>query len=87
MFKGLSSLRANEAKAPAQQTEQAKALQAYLHKYRAGETAKEGPPKKKRKKAKAVQVNGIRIVDQDSSGFAVSAAADEDEEGRRSGCP
>ena len=81
MFKGLSSLHANEGKAPAQQTEQAKALQAYLQKYQAGETAKEGPLKKKRKKAKAVPVNGIRIVDQDTSGFAVSAAADEDEEG------
>ena len=82
MFKGLSSLRANEAKAPAKQTEQAKARAAYLEKYQAGGTAQEGPPKKKRKKAKAaVPVNGFRIIDQDTSGFAVSNAADEVEEG------
>ncbi|KAK9840453.1 hypothetical protein WJX74_010068 [Apatococcus lobatus] len=81
MFQGLSSLRANEAKAPAKQTEQAKALAAYLEKYQAGEKVKEGPAKKKRKKTKAaIPVNGIRIVDQDTSGFAVTATADEDEE-------
>ena len=82
MFQGLSSLRANEAKAPAKQTEQAKARAAYLEKYQAGGNAQEGPPKKKRKKAKAaVPVNGFRIIDQDTSGFALSSTADEDEEG------
>ncbi|KAK9845574.1 hypothetical protein WJX84_006264 [Apatococcus fuscideae] len=81
MFKGLSSLRANEAKASAEPTEQAKALQAYLAKYKGGDGPGGGPPRKKRKKVKsAATANAIRIVDEDTSGFAVSATVHEDDE-------
>ncbi len=83
MFQGLSTLRGNEVKASVGLTDQQKAMQAYLHKYSAGDKPADGPSKKKRKKVKASSAaNGIRIVDQDSTGFGVSAAVESDDEGK-----
>ena len=85
MFKGISTLRAQEAKVATEPTEKAKALHAYLQKYQTGDQASEGPAKKKRKKVKAAAAaaNGIRIVDQDTSGFAAAAVIHSDDEGQK----
>ena len=76
MFAGRSILRSAEAKPPPPVN---KALQDYLSKYvgSGGATEKK---KKKKKKPKSVAA-GVRIVDEDVSGFAVpSTAPDADEE-------
>lgn len=77
MFSGRSTLRAAEAK-PAPRVN--KALQDYLAKYTSDGDA---PNKKKKKKAKAAPA-GVRILDEDLSGFAApTAAPNPDEEDER----
>ncbi len=76
MFTGKSSLRAAESNPPPPVN---KALQDYLSRY-----ASDGDAKKKKKKKKPKPaVAGVRILDEDVSGFAASSAApdpDEDDE-------
>ena len=80
MFAGRSSLRAAETKAPPPVN---KALQDYLAKYTSDGDAAKKKRKKKKEQAKA-NSGGVRILDQDLSGFAVPAAApDPDEEDER----
>jgi hypothetical protein len=80
MFAGRSSLRAAETKAPPPVN---KALQDYLAKYTSDGDAAKKKRKKKKEQAKANPA-GVRILDQDLSGFAAPAAApDPDEEDER----
>lgn len=85
MFTGLSSLREAEKK-PVEVSERAKALQAYLNsKYTGGGSNAAGDAekkkKKKKKKEKLPAAGGVRIVDEDVSGFAdVRANADDDDD-------
>lgn len=72
MFKGVSTLRAGEKKEQPL-SEQAKALQQYLAaQYGAGDADKK---KKKKKKRPEAAGPGIKILDQDVSGFATAAAS------------
>ena len=78
MFSGLSSLRAKEkVKQPV--TEDAKKLQSYLaQQYGAGAAADGGDKeKKKKKKKKAPAPGGVRILDEDVTGFAAASTAAE----------
>ncbi|CAK0785350.1 hypothetical protein CVIRNUC_008557 [Coccomyxa viridis] len=90
MFKGLSTLRKHERKAAAN-TEESKKLQAYLSKYTSS-NGDDGSEKKRRKKKKVGgPTAGLRIVDEDATGFRTGPAArmqgddddaeDEDEDG------
>ena len=75
MFKGVSSLRAGEKKEQPQ-SEKAKAMQAYLAaQYGGGEGAEGDKKKKKKKKRPEAGGAGLKILDQDVSGFAAAAAA------------
>lgn len=62
---GLSSLRQREAKSN-EPSEQSKQLQAYLAKYTGG---KSGKIKKKKKKVVANEPGGIRIFEENNTGF------------------
>lgn len=81
MFKGLSTLRADEdaKKPPPPVSDKAKALQAYLaSKYT---DAGDGQGVKKRKKKKPKDASAvIRIVDEDVSGFATTRGVADAEE-------
>ena len=80
MFAGRSSLRAAETKAPPPVN---KTLQDYLAKYTSDGDAAKKKRKKKKEQAKGNPA-GVRILDQDISGFAAPAAAtDPDEEDER----
>jgi hypothetical protein len=73
MFKGLSTLRAAEQKVQPV-SEKAKALQAYLAaQYGAGGGEPDKKKKKKKRKPEAGG-SGIKILDEDVSGFAPAAA-------------
>lgn len=74
MFAGKSSLRSNEPKAPPPVN---KALQGYLSKYTSG--GDDEKKKKKKKKPKPVYI-GVKVVDNDVSGFAATNTAEEEEE-------
>ena len=75
MFKGVSSLRAGEKKEQPQ-SEKAKAMQAYLAAQYGGGEGSEGDKKKKKKKKRPEAGGaGLKILDQDVSGFAAAAAA------------
>lgn len=77
MFKGLSTLRAAEKKADAPVSEKAKALQAYLAAQYGGPGPEGGEgEKKKKKKKKRPEAGGpgLKILDQDVSGFAAAEA-------------
>ncbi|PSC69704.1 BUD13-like protein [Micractinium conductrix] len=75
MFKGLSSLRAGEKK-EVPLSEKAKAMQAYLAaQYGGGDGAAGGEKKKKKKKKRPEAAGGgLKILDQDVSGFAAPSA-------------
>lgn len=77
MFRGLSTLRAAEQKA-APVSEKSKALQAYLEsQYGSGGGASgEGEKKKKKKKKRDAPAGGpgIKILDEDVSGFAAAGS-------------
>lgn len=73
MFSGKSSLRAAE---PKQAAPVNKALQTYLSKYTTDGDAKK---KKKNKRPKPVAA-GVRILDEDLSGFAAAPLLEEDED-------
>ena len=75
IFKGLSTLRAAEQK-KAPVTEKSKAMQAYLAaQYGGGDAAAEGDKKKKKKKKRSEAGGpGLKILDQDVSGFVAAAA-------------
>jgi hypothetical protein len=79
MFTGLSLLRKEEKKT-VEQTEKAKQLKSYLDKvYGSGST--DAQPKKKKKKRKPVVApGGVKIMDEDVSGFAAVKADEEEEE-------
>ncbi len=75
MFKGLSTLRAAEKQQDAPVSEKAKALQAYLAAQYGAPGGADGEKKKKKKKKRAeAGVPGLKILDQDVSGFAAAAA-------------
>lgn len=74
MFKGLSSLRAAEKK-EVPLSEKAKAMQAYLASQYGGGSGGEPEKKKKKKKKRDAGGPGLKILDQDVSGFAPAAAA------------
>lgn len=75
MFSGQSSLRSDEPKAPRLVN---KELQDYLAKY-TNSGAVDKHKKKKKKKPKAVYA-GVKVVDNDVSGFAANIAGDDDED-------
>jgi hypothetical protein len=83
MFTGLSSLRAQEKKPKAENTQ----LQEYLKKYTTPAAADE-PPKKKRKKVKAAKPHAVNIVDADLTGFerTVPAPLSDEEPEEPGGC-
>ena len=75
MFKGLSTLRAAEKQQDAPVSEKAKALQAYLAAQYGAPGGADGEKKKKKKKKRAEAGGpGLKILDQDVSGFAAAAA-------------
>lgn len=77
---GLSSLRQHESKSQ-EPSEQSKQLQAYLAKYKGEKAADPGKVKKKKKKPPATQPAGVRIYEENNTGFrshtAEEAAEDE----------
>lgn len=75
MFAGKSSLRSDEPEAPRLVN---KELQDYLAKYN-NSGAVDNQKKKKKKKPKAVYA-GVKVVDNDVSGFAANTAGDDEED-------
>ena len=70
---GLSSLRQREAKSN-EPSEQTKQMQAYLAKYTGDKRSDPGKTKKKKKKAVVNQPEGIRIFEENNTGFHNSGA-------------
>lgn len=65
---GLSSLRQREAKSN-EPSEQSKQMQAYLAKYTGEKKSESGKTKKKERKVVANQPGGIRILEENNTGF------------------
>ena len=73
---GLSSLRQHQPKST-EPSAKAKELQSYLSKYSGGKTSDSSKPKKKRKKTGRPQPGGVRIVEEDNTGFCKSSVPEE----------
>ena len=81
---GLSSLRQHQPKST-EPSAKAKELQSYLSKYSGGKTSDSSKPKKKRKKTGRPQPGGVRIFEEDNTGFCKSSVPEEidaEDEGR-----
>ncbi len=74
---GLSSLRQHQAKA-AEPSEKAKELQAYLSKYQGDKSGSASKVKKKKKRSARPQPAGVRIFEEDNTGFQRNAVQEED---------
>ena len=74
---GLSSLRKHEPKST-EPSERAQQLQSYLSKYTSSKNGDSSKPKKKKKKVARPQPAGVRIFEEDNSGFRGLQAQDED---------
>ena len=72
---GLSSLRQHQPKST-EPSAKAKELQSYLSKY-SGEKIDSNKPKKKRKKTARPQPGGVRIFEEDNTGFCKSSVPEE----------
>lgn len=70
---GLSSLRQRETKSN-EPSEHTKQMQAYLAKYTGDKNSDPGKTKKKKKKAVVNQPEGIRIIEENNTGFHNSGA-------------
>ena len=73
---GLSSLRQHQPKST-ELSAKAKELNAYLTKYSGDQAADASKPKKKKKKASRPQPGGVRIFEEDNTGFLRSEVADD----------
>ena len=83
---GLSSLREREAKSN-EPSEQSKQMQAYLAKYSGDKKSESGKAKKKRKKVAVNQPGGVRIFEEDNTGFRKSGAEEViEDEGWHAAC-
>ena len=73
---GLSSLRQHQPKST-EPSAKAKELQSYLAKYSGEKAGDSGKPKKKKKKTSRPQPGGVRIFEEDNTGFHKSTVPEE----------